>query len=149
MKRSDAMNAKEKRSVRKEIREELVEFSRRRLARLLLIENDDDIREALRLLLGEKYELVGLSHGARILDMLDGHEPDLVILDVNLPGKDGFELCRLIRETPRHRHLPVMFLTVLRDDESFVKSLNAEADAYLNKPFDPAELKGAIERLVR
>lgn len=48
----------------------------------------------------------------------------------------------------RFYHLPVMFLTVLRDDESFVKSINAYADAYLNKPFEPGELKGTIERLI-
>lgn len=142
------MNAKDKQSLREEIREGVEEASRRRKARLLVIEDDSDIREALQLLLAGKYELVGLSHGARIIEMIDGYEPDLVILDVTLPGRDGFELCRTIRSSPQHRHLPVMFLTVLRDDASFVRSINANADAYLNKPFEAGELKDTIARLV-
>lgn len=122
--------------------------SRGRRACLLVIEDDGDIREFLQLLLGEEYVVVGRPSGGRILETIDGYRPDLVILDVNLPGKDGFELCRMIRSSPRHRELPVLLLTVRRDDASFLKSVEVAADACLNKPFDPAELKVAIARLI-
>lgn len=141
------MNDRDKRSVHKEMREAPAANPYRRP--ILLVEDDPDIRETLRMTLGRNYEVVGASSGNRILELLDGYEPVLVILDVNLPGKDGFELCRIIRSSPRHRHLPVLFLTVLRDDESFVKSLRAEADGYLNKPFEAKELETTVERLIR
>ena len=104
--------------------------------RILLVEDDPELREALRLFLDKKYEVVGAASGGRLLEMLDSYEPILVILDVNLPGKDGFELCRMVRAYPGHRHLPVMFLTARRDDDSFAKCIDDNADAYLNKPFE-------------
>lgn len=121
------------------------EFSR---PRLIVIEDDPDVREALRLLLDGKYEVVGFPDGDDILAAIDNYEPGLVILDVDLPGKNGFELCRQIRQSSKHRRLPVLFLTVHRDDESFVRNLQVNADAYLTKPFEAAELKETIRRLV-
>ena len=137
------MNAKDKRSLREEIMEALEDKNAGRRT-ILLVEDDPEIREALRLFLDKKYDVVGAESGREILEMLDSYEPILVILDVNLPGKDGFELCQMVRSSPRHRHLPVMFLTVRRDDESFVNSVQANADAYLNKPFEARELEDKI-----
>lgn len=116
--------------------------------RLIVIEDDPDVREALRLLLDRKYDVIGFPDGEDLLAAIDDYEPGLVILDVDLPGKDGFELCRQIRQSSKHRRLPVLFLTVHRDDESFVKNLQVNADAYLTKPFEAAELKETIRRLV-
>lgn len=139
--------AKDKQSLREDVMGELEERAAGR-RHILLVEDDPDVREALRLFLDKKYDVIGASSGLKILEMLDSYQPILVILDVNLPGKDGFELCQLVRSSPKHRHLPVMFLTVRLDDESFVKSIQTNADAYLNKPFEAKELNDTIERLL-
>ena len=122
--------------------------TKRRQPRLLVVEDDHDIRRNLGLLLGDDYELIGLSTGGRILEIMDGYAPDLVILDVGLPGADGFQLCETIRASTRHRHLPVIFLTAQRDDKSFVRCIEVNGDAYIIKPFDANELRDTIERLL-
>ncbi|MBI4346686.1 MAG: response regulator [Elusimicrobia bacterium] len=141
------MNAKEKEALRREVLEALEQRPRARRD-ILVIDDDPDVCEALRMLLEKAYAVVALSRGDKLLEMLDSYEPVLLILDVNLPGKNGFELCRQVRSSPRHRHLPVLFLTVRRDDESFANSLQANADAFLNKPFGKKELRDTIHRLV-
>lgn len=135
------MDDKEKRFARKEMTSGSVRRS------ILLVEDDPEVREALRLLLEKKYDVVGASSGNQMLEMLDRYEPILVVLDVNLPGKNGFELCRMVRASPAHRHLPVLFLTARGDDESFAKSIEINADAFLCKPFDAKEIKDTIDRL--
>ena len=115
---------------------------------VIMVDDDPSMREAIAAVLGKRYEVVSLSDGDELLSMIESYQPDVVMLDVNLPGKDGFALCRSLRSTPRFRHVPVMFLTVLRDDESFTRSLQSNADAYMSKPFEPKELVETIDRLI-
>jgi two-component system, OmpR family, response regulator len=135
-----------------QVRERIIEALRADPARspkptLLVVEDDAHVREALEALLGEAYELVGVSTGRNILELIDAYAPALVILDVNLPGRDGFSLCEQLRRS-RHRSIPVMFLTGRRDDASLVRFLETGGDALLSKPMEAAEVRDTIERLL-
>ena len=118
-------------------------------ARILVIEDSPDLRKALQLLLGPKYETISIASGEGFFEEIDSYRPNLIIMDVVLPGKDGFQLCEMLRASPRHRHLPVLFLTAKKDTNSYIRCLNVYGDAYVNKPFAPKELIGTIERLLR
>lgn len=80
---------------------------------------------------------------------LEAWEPDLVVLDVMLPEKDGFEICRLIRQSDRLTQLPVLFLTARSDEVDRVLGLEIGGDDYITKPFSPRELVARIKAHLR
>lgn len=80
--------------------------------------------------------------------MVQVYQPDLIMLDIRLPGRDGFKLCRELHSRATFRRIPVIFLTGLHESIGFLRSLKAAGSAYLLKPFDPRELRGIIERLL-
>ena len=84
--------------------------------------------------------------GPKALDVFNREQPDLVILDVNLPGLSGFEVCRRIRE---QASTPIMMLTVRGSEEDEVKGLDLGADDYLTKPFSPRTLLARVRALLR
>lgn len=116
--------------------------------RVVLVDDDPLLREGVELTLRGLCEVIGLSSGAGLESFVDNVEPDLLILDVVLPGRDGFELCRRIRSRPRRRSLPVIFLTGLKGEASFARCLAVQGDAYLSKPFDSDELVETVIRLL-
>jgi len=110
--------------------------------KVLIIEDDPLMKTLLQATfepLG--HEVLHSASGDRIEELLEQHDPDVVILDIVLPGSeaDGFEVCRRIKASP-YRDTFVVMLTALDDDESRKKSREAGADAYLAKPFSPLEL---------
>lgn len=116
------------------------------MARLLLIEDDPGVREALRLGLElEGYTVLEATNGAEGLRRL-AENPELVVLDVLLPGGDGFGVLREIRQQST---LPVLMLTALDEVEWRVKGLREGADDYLVKPYALSELLARIEALLR
>lgn len=118
--------------------------------RIVIIEDDYNLRETLQRTMDKRYEVVGLSSGeGDIVGMIEGLAPELLVLDVNLPGPDGFELCRRIRGSARLEDIPILFMTARADDESFVKSLDVGGSAYIAKPFATAELIQKIETLLK
>ena len=116
-------------------------------AQILLVEDDEHIRAALRLVFeDEGHTVVEAESGEAALEALDRRSPDLVIIDVMLPGIDGFELCRQIR---RSSNLPVLMLTALADSHDVVAGLEAGADDYVTKPAVPKELSARVRALLR
>jgi phosphate regulon transcriptional regulator PhoB len=87
--------------------------------------------------------------GASTLPDLEGWQPDLIVLDVMLPGSDGFDLCRQIRQTPRLARIPVIFLTARSDEVDRVLGLEIGGDDYITKPFSPRELVARIKAHLR
>src|SRR5438309_11704057 len=102
--------------------------------RILMVDDDNDFQVIVRKWLSPRYDHLGLTSGADLTEYLEAAEPDLVILDVRMPGPDGFQLCRRIRSDSRFCDLPVLFLTGCKEDEDFIKNLNAGGTAYLTKP---------------
>jgi diguanylate cyclase (GGDEF)-like protein len=87
--------------------------------------------------------------GATALDLLRDREPDLLILDVSMPGMSGFDVCRAVKDNPFTARVPVLMLTGEGDVGRKVEGFEAGADDYLAKPFDPRELRARVTALVR
>jgi len=88
----------------------------------------------------EGYEVLLASGGEEGLRLVESERPDCVLLDVRMPGTDGFAVCSRIRELPDARDTPVVFLTALRDVDTFDQALRAGGDDFLTKPVRPTEL---------
>ncbi|GAC1651491.1 MAG: response regulator transcription factor [Herpetosiphon sp.] len=115
--------------------------------RVLLIDDDADLRDMVGLVLqGEQYEVITAATGAEGLQALIGSPPHLVILDVNLPDMDGFDVLREIRKTSK---VCVLMLTGRADARDVVTGLDTGADDYLVKPFRSDELTARARALLR
>lgn len=117
-------------------------------ARILVIEDNADMRSYLSQILSDTYHMTYAADGSEGLDMAATEIPDLVVCDVMLPGRDGFEVCHAIKTDDRTSHIPVILLTALADRADRLKGLKEKADDYLSKPFDEVELKQRIANLL-
>lgn len=115
--------------------------------RLLVVDDEEDICELLRLYFeNEGYEVRTAPDGERGVEAFKVHEPDLVLLDIMLPGKDGWQVCREIREISNK---PVIFITAKGDVFDKVLGLELGADDFIVKPFDMKELSARVKALLR
>jgi DNA-binding response OmpR family regulator len=118
------------------------------VARVLLVEDDRDIAEPLARALGrEGYEVRGAADGATALTSVLDDPPDLIVLDVGLPGLSGMDVCRAVRDV--QPDLPILMLTARDGELDAVAGLDAGADDYVTKPFRLAELLARIRRMLR
>ncbi len=113
-------------------------------ARVLLADDNADMREYVRRLLGERYEVVACADGMAALKAAREQKPDLVLSDIMMPRLDGFGLLRELRAGDRTLHLPVILLSARAGEESAVEGLHAGADDYLTKPFSARELLARV-----
>ena len=115
--------------------------------RILAVEDDERIRSAVKLALEDEGWIVDEAEsGEQAIDLFQRSAPDVVLIDIMLPGIDGFELCRTIRRTS---DVPVVMVTARNDTHDVVAGLEAGADDYLTKPFAPKELAARIRALLR
>ena len=115
--------------------------------RILTVEDDERIRTAVRLALeDEGWTVDEAESGEDAVAIFQTTPPDVVLIDIMLPGMDGFELCRGIR---RSSDVPVVMVTARNDTHDIVAGLEAGADDYLTKPFAPKELSARIRALLR
>jgi DNA-binding response OmpR family regulator len=120
------------------------------MRRVLVVEDDPDIVELiLHYLRAEGFEAEALGDGREALERLREVPPDVLILDLQLPGLDGLALCAEIRRDRRTRALPVIMLTARGDEADRVVGLEVGADDYVVKPFSPKELVARVRALVR
>lgn len=120
------------------------------MKRILVVDDDEAIREAvtsgLRLY---GYNICTAGSAVEALAQLEYQPPDLALLDINMPGIDGLELCSQLREDPRWNYLPIIFLTALSQQQSKLTAYTVGADDYLCKPFDMRELNMRIKAVLR
>ncbi len=117
---------------------------------VLVIEDDRDIVEVLRYNLAkEGFRVSEARDGERGLDMIRRAQPDIVVLDLMLPGKDGIEVCRRLREQGETRDLPILMLTAKSEEADVVVGLEMGADDYMTKPFSPRELTARVRAILR
>ncbi|MBK7863515.1 MAG: hybrid sensor histidine kinase/response regulator [Archangiaceae bacterium] len=117
-------------------------------ARVLVVDDDDDVRRLSKLRLREHYEVLEADSGPAALEAIATQQVDLVLMDVMMPGMTGLETCRRIKAQPRDTFLPVVLLTALDDQDSRNRGLDAGADDYLSKPIDAVELQLRVRHLL-
>jgi CheY-like chemotaxis protein len=118
--------------------------------RILIVEDQDSIRRLIEVLVhGRGYEVVAVASGAKAIDVATTDPPDLVLLDLMMPGQyDGFEVCRKLRADPVTTKIPIVIITAMDDAGSRRQATEAGATAYYTKPFSPIALLKEIDRLV-
>jgi PAS domain S-box-containing protein len=114
-------------------------------ARIVLADDNADMREYVRRLLEHSYDVVAVADGQQALDEIRTHTPDLVVTDVMMPRLDGFGLLAAIRADERTRTLRVMMLSARAGEESRIEGLDASADDYMIKPFSARELLARVK----
>ncbi|SFL15168.1 DNA-binding response regulator, OmpR family, contains REC and winged-helix (wHTH) domain [Paenibacillus sp. 1_12] len=114
---------------------------------ILVIEDDPEIRNIIQLYLQRnQYEVALAEHGDEGIAMLEAVQPDLIILDVLLPGRNGFEVCKEIRKVSS---VPVLFLSCMMEEHDKIVGLGVGGDDYMTKPFSPNELVARVEAHLR
>lgn len=114
---------------------------------IMVVDDDQDLAEMLGIVLnGSGFEVDLVNSGDQVMDLFNAHEPDLILLDVMLPGLSGIEVCKEIR---RKSMVPIVMLTAKGDSHDVVLGLEAGADDYMVKPFNPSELVARIKVRLR
>jgi two-component system cell cycle sensor histidine kinase/response regulator CckA len=119
-------------------------------ATILVVDDEAHSRTVLvNLLKQEKYQVITATDGREGLAAAAAHRPDVVLLDVVMPGLDGYEVCRLLRADPVLLHMPVLLITALTDRESRLRGLEEGADDFVHKPIDAVELCTRLRSITR
>lgn len=117
---------------------------------ILIVDDEPAGRHTLESILeGQDYELVMAENGPEAIEKAQKILPDVILLDVMMPGMDGFEVCRHLRNDPHLAEVPIIILTALDDRKSLLQGLEAGADDYLTKPYDRYELRARLLGITR
>ncbi len=115
---------------------------------VLVIEDNEGVVNYINSLLKPHYQVINAMNGELGIELAIDHIPDLIISDVMMPEKNGFEVCDILKKDERTNHIPIILLTAKADFSSKLTGLNTGADAYLVKPFEKEELLVRIEKLM-
>ncbi len=117
--------------------------------KVLIVEDSQDIRSLLSMrLLINGYDVASAEDGQAGLDKVKDEHPDLVMLDLMLPKIDGYEVCRMLKFDEKFKHIPIIILSALDQQEDREKATKSGADAYFIKPFDLELLLTKIKKLI-
>ncbi|MDB4887540.1 MAG: hypothetical protein JWN79_2978 [Gemmatimonadetes bacterium] len=117
---------------------------------ILVVDDERRNRQLLEVMLGgEGYEIALASSGAEALTMVTERPPNLILLDVMMPGMNGYEVAASLKVNPRTRHIPIIILTALDDRNSRIHGLGAGAEEFLTKPVNRHELCLRVRNLLR
>lgn len=120
------------------------------MAKILLVDDEPEIRFLTRRMLEkEGHSVTEAENGEMALRMLQKDKPDLILLDVRMPGLNGWEVCRRIKADDKTKSIPVVMFTVRTSEEDIQKSVDYGANAHINKPFDKEELLELVENMLR
>jgi DNA-binding response OmpR family regulator len=118
--------------------------------RVLLADDDPGLRRLIRATLGtENFDLLQASDGEEALNMAREEHPELVLLDVNMPKQNGFEVCHALKDDPQTAGIKVLLLTARADEVARAKGREAGADDYFVKPFSPVQLLNKVYSLLK
>lgn len=118
--------------------------------KILIADDEPDILEIIKYnLQSEGYEIVTAKNGDEAIEQAKAHQPDLVILDIMMPGKNGIEVCNILRLQPAFSKTLIIFLTALSDETTEVRGLETGADDFITKPVSPKVLVSKVNALFR
>lgn len=122
----------------------------RAVRRVLVVDDERKNRQLIEVMLGEDgYQVLTASCGEDALAMIEVSAPDIVLLDVMMPGMDGYQVASRMKGNPTTAHIPVIILTALGDRNSVAHGLGAGAAHYLTKPVNRAELRACVAELLK
>jgi len=118
---------------------------------VILVVDDQPLNNELleAYLVPQGYEIIKAVSGNEALEKLAGNQIDLILLDVMMPGMDGFEVTRRVRQDKKNRLMPIILVTALRETEDRIQGIKAGCDDYISKPFDKMELLARIQSLLK
>ena len=125
------------------------------MARILVVDDDPDLVESITKILESKnHDVIQAYGGVEGLEKARSEKPDAIILDVMMPDKDGYEVCKELKADPDHRDIPILLLTAVVSKISSTsytsrQGMETEADDYVDKPVEPGELVSLVERLLK
>jgi two-component system alkaline phosphatase synthesis response regulator PhoP len=118
--------------------------------RILIVDDEEDILELLSVnLRHEGYDTLRAENGEEAVSMASAEKPDLIILDLMLPGVDGLTVCKMIKGSSLTKHIPIIMLTARGQEADIVKGLEHGADDYVTKPFSPKVLAARVKTVLR
>ena len=118
--------------------------------KILIADDEPDILEIIQFnLQQEGYEVITAKNGDEAIEQAKKHQPDLIILDIMMPGKNGIEVCNILRRHPAFNETLIIFLSALSDEVTEIRGLETGADDYLTKPISPKILASKINALFR
>lgn len=116
---------------------------------ILIVDDELDIVIPIQFLMEQQgYSVMTAQRGEDALDLIYQYKPDLVLLDIMLPGIDGWQVCEIVRLNPNYRDIKIIFLTARGRKEEIAKGLALGADAYITKPFSNAKLVAKVKELL-
>ena len=117
---------------------------------ILIVDDEEDVLELLRYNLDKNgYKVETAVSGEQALRKANSKRPDLIVLDLMLPGIDGLEVCKLLKNGPKTEHIPIIMLTAKGEEVDIVTGLELGADDYVTKPFSPKVLVARVRRILR
>jgi DNA-binding response OmpR family regulator len=120
------------------------------MSKILIAEDERDIRDLIDFTLSYNgYEVISASNGEDALELIQREMPDLILLDVRMPRKDGYEVCKALKTEPSTSGIPVVFLSAKGQEAEVEAGLQLGAEAYILKPFSPNELVVQVGNLLR
>lgn len=116
--------------------------------KILVVDDESDVRNLTKMMLeGAGYEVAQASSGDEALAMVASGAPDLVLLDVVMPGKSGFEVCKALKSNEATKKIPVIIFTVLGREVDFRLSMDSGADEFLSKPMKPEDMSNLVKEI--
>jgi len=116
---------------------------------ILIVEDDHQTMKLIKFILEkEHYSTISAKDGEEGLQMAREKKPDMIVLDLMLPGMDGYRVCEILKANPVTKEIPVIVLTALDTGADFEKALEKKADWYITKPFEPQHLLKRVNYLI-
>lgn len=117
---------------------------------ILVVEDDENIQQLVGYNLAKAgFHVVYADNGEQALSLIKREKPELIVLDLMLPGINGFEICKLVRKDPKTKNLPIVMLTAKSEEDDMTAGLDLGADDYITKPFSPKILISRIKAALR
>lgn len=118
--------------------------------KILIVEDEPNIVVPLQFIMKDNgYDVTVVFSGEEAVDAITESKPDLILLDIMLPGMDGYELCQMIRQNPDWKGIKIIFLTALGREADMAKGMALDADAYITKPFSNKEVVEKVRNLLQ
>jgi two-component system cell cycle response regulator len=116
---------------------------------ILVVDDDYLSRELLQAHMeNAHYNVILANSGTKALEIAAAQQPDIILMDVNMPGLNGYTVCNQLKQTLGTSHIPILLMTAMDDEENIVQATEAGADGFVSKPFDIPRMFEQIKRLI-